>query len=86
MLARLPRAMKLMNRAIQLSKEQIQGKRQPGTKAEPGKPPQNRTGNLRRSIKGERTREGFGSYSAVAWPTIIYGRRVEPGGATCHKV
>ena len=66
--------------ALQLAKEQIKGKRKPGEKAESGKPPMNRTGNLRRSIKGEREREGFATYSAVVGPTIIYGRRVELGG------
>ena len=70
----------MMNQLIQLAKEQIKGKRQPGEKAESGKPPMNRTGNLRRSIKGEREREGFATYSAVVGPTIIYGRRVELGG------
>ena len=70
----------MMNKLIQLSKEQIKGKRQPGEKAESGKPPMNRTGNLRRSIKGEKMRVGFASYAAVVGPTIIYGRRVELGG------
>lgn len=70
----------MMNQLIQLAKEQIKGKRQPGEKAESGKPPMNRTGNLRRSIKGERAREGFATYSAMIGPTIIYGRRVELGG------
>ena len=70
----------MMSQLIQLSKEQIKGKREPGTKAESGKPPMNRTGNLRRSIKGEKMREGFATYSAVVGPTIIYGRRVELGG------
>ena len=70
----------MMNQLIQLAKEQIKGKRQPGDKAESGKPPMNRTGNLRRSIKGEKMREGFATYSAIVGPTIIYGRRVELGG------
>ena len=70
----------MMNQLIQLAKEQIKGKRQPGEKAESGKPPMNRTGNLRRSIKGERAREGFATYSAMIGPTIIYSRRVELGG------
>lgn len=70
----------MMSRLIQLAKEQIQGKREPGEKAEAGKPPKNRTGNLRRSIKGEKIREGFATYSAIVGPTIIYGRRVELGG------
>jgi len=78
----------MMNQLIQLAKEQIKGKRQPGEKAESGKPPMNRTNNLRRSIKGERAREGFATYSAMIGPTIIYGRRVELGGQLdyWHKV
>ena len=75
----------MMTQLIQLSKEQIKGKRQPSTKAEPNKPPMNRTGNLRRSIKGEKMREGFATYSAVVGPTIIYGRRVELGGGNWPK-
>lgn len=74
---------------IQLSKEEIKGAR-PYTvgprggriyqKATPGAPPMNRTGNLRRSITGERFRLGFASYSGVVGPTIEYARRVELGG------
>ena len=70
----------MMNQLIQLSKEQIKGRRSPGEKAVSGQPPMNRTGNLRRSIKGEKMRLGFASYAAVVGPTIIYGRRVELGG------
>ena len=70
----------MMSQLIQLSKEQIKGKRSPGEKAISGQPPMNRTGNLRRSIKGEKMRLGFASYAAVVGPTIIYGRRVELGG------
>jgi hypothetical protein len=71
----------MMSQLIQLSKEQIKGKREPGEKAESGKPPKNRTGNLRRSIKGEKIREGFATYSGIVGPTIIYGRRVELGSS-----
>jgi hypothetical protein len=70
----------MMTQLIQLAKEQIKGKRPIGQKAESGKPPMNRTGNLRRSIKGDKSREGFATYLAVVGPTIIYGRRVELGG------
>jgi hypothetical protein len=70
----------MMSKLIQLAKEEIKGKRQPGERATPGEPPKNRTGNLRRSIKGEKMREGFASYSAVVGPTIIYGRSVEMAG------
>lgn len=73
----------------QLAKEEIKGKRgshigpQGGIvwdKAEAGKPPKNRTGNLRRSIKTVKSREGFGIYSADIGPTMVYSRRVEEGG------
>ena len=44
-----------------------------------GQPPMNVTGNLRRSIRGEKFRQGFGSYLALVGPTIVYGRSVEMG-------
>ena len=71
----------MMLALIQLSKEEIQGSRPKGQKATSGIPPMNRTGNLRRSIRGEKFRTGFASYSAIVGPTIIYGRAVELGGA-----
>jgi hypothetical protein len=80
----------MMLSLIQLSKEQIEGKRPYTTgprggrvyeKATAGQPPMNRTGNLRRSIRGEKFRKGFASYSAIVGPTIVYGRAVELGGA-----
>jgi hypothetical protein len=71
----------MMLSLIQLSKEQIQGRRPKGEKATSGIPPMNRSGNLRRSIRGEKFRKGFASYSAIVGPTIIYGRAVELGGA-----
>lgn len=70
----------MMLTLIQLSKEQIVGRRPKGEKATSGEPPMNRTGNLRRSIRGEKFRKGFASYSAIVGPTIIYGRAVELGG------
>jgi len=70
----------MMVRLIQLAKEEIKGKRPAGEKATPDAPPMNRTGNLRRSIKGEKFKQGFGSYSAVVGPTMVYARRVELGG------
>jgi len=70
----------MMLALIQLSKEEIQGSRTKGEKATSGQPPMNRTGNLRRSIRGEKFRQGFASYSAIVGPTIIYGRAVELGG------
>ena len=70
----------MMTTLIQLAKEEIQGERPKGQKATPGQPPMNRTGNLRRSIRGEKYRQGFATYSAVVGPTIVYGRSVEMGG------
>lgn len=70
----------MMLTLIQLSKEEIQGRRPKGQKATSGIPPMNRTGNLRRSIRGEKFRQGFASYSAIVGPTIEYGRAVEIGG------
>lgn len=72
----------MMMALIQLSKEEIQGRRPEGQKAWTGRPtpPMNRTGDLRRSIRGEKFRQGFASYTAIVGPTIIYGRRVELGG------
>lgn len=79
----------MMMALIQLSKEQIQGARpytvgprggRTYSKATPGQPPMNRTGNLRRSITGEKFNVGFANYSAIVGPTIEYGRRVELGG------
>lgn len=70
----------LMTAFIQLAKEEIKGRRPEGQKATAGQPPMNRTGNLRRSIRGEKYRVGFASYTAIVGPTIIYGRAVELGG------
>jgi len=79
----------MMAALIQLSKEQIQGARpyivgprggRHYQKATPNQPPMNRTGDLRRSIRGEKFNVGFANYTAIVGPTIIYGRRVELGG------
>jgi len=70
----------MMTALIQLAKGEIKGRRLAGQKAVSGLPPMNRTGDLRRSIKGEKFRTGFASYSAIVGPTIVYGRRVEMGG------
>lgn len=75
----------MMTALIQLSKETIVGRRgrnADGTweKATAGQPPMNRTGNLRRSIRGEKYNVGFAKYEAIVGPTIIYGRAVELGG------
>ena len=72
-----------------LIKEEIKGQRgftlgpQGGKiwdKAEAGKPPMNRTGNLRKSIKSYKIRQGFATYRAEIGPTAIYSRAVEMGG------
>lgn len=70
----------MMVTLIQLSKEEIKGRRPEGQKATAGQPPMNRTGNLRRSIRGEKRTVGFAKYTAIVGPTIIYGRAVELGG------
>lgn len=75
----------MMATLIQLSKEQIKGIRPKDEfgnweKATPGAPPMNRTGNLRRSITGEKSKKGFANYTALVGPTMIYGRAVELGG------
>jgi hypothetical protein len=70
----------MMTAMIQLSQEEIKGQRPAGEKATAGQPPMNRTGNLRRSIRGEKFQEGFAKYSAIVGPTISYGRAVELGG------
>lgn len=77
--ARLARD-EMMASLIQLSKNEIQGRRGKNEKATAGLPPKNRTGNLRRSITGKKYEQGFGSYSAIVGPTIIYARAVEMGG------
>lgn len=70
----------MMSRLIQLAQEQIKGDRSNvGYPATPGQPPMNVTGNLRRSIRGEKFRIGFATYTAVVGPTIVYGRSVELG-------
>lgn len=79
----------MMNALIQLTAQQIKGRR-PYTigprggkryqKATPNEPPMNRTGDLRRSIIGEKYTLGFARYSAVVGPTVPYARRLELGG------
>jgi hypothetical protein len=62
-----------------LGKRQIKGQRPVGQKAITGEPPMNRTGNLRRSIRGQTTRIGFAKYSAIVGADMIYARAVEIG-------
>ena len=71
----------MMTTLIQLAKAEIVGRRPKGERAISGKPPMNRTGNLRRSIRGEKYDVGFAKYNAIVGPTMIYGRAVEMGGA-----
>jgi hypothetical protein len=71
----------MMVTLIQLAKAEINGRRPKGERATSGKPPMNRTGNLRRSIRGEKYDVGFAKYEAIVGPTMIYGRAVEMGGA-----
>ena len=70
----------MMTAMIQLAQHEIRGQRKEGEKATAGEPPKNRTGNLRRSIKGFKFSTGRARYSAIVGPTIIYGRAVELGG------
>jgi hypothetical protein len=78
--ARLARD-EMMAKLIQLAQEEIKGDRRDSPyPATPGEPPMNVTGNLRRSIRGEKFRTGFASYSAVVGPTMVYGRSLEVGG------
>jgi phage gpG-like protein len=71
----------MMTTLIQLAKAEIVGRRPKGERAISGQPPMNRTGNLRRSIRGEKYNIGFAKYAAIVGPTMIYGRVVELGGA-----
>jgi hypothetical protein len=71
----------MMVTLIQLAKAEIVGRRPKGERATSGQPPMNRTGNLRRSIRGEKYNVGFAKYEAIVGPTMIYGRAVEMGGA-----
>lgn len=75
----------MMAALIQLSKEEIKGRRPEGQRATAGQPPMNRTGNLRRSIRGEKFKTGFAKYEAIVGPTIVYGRAVELGGTFAPK-
>lgn len=70
----------MMMAMIQLAKKEIKGRRPEGEKATAGEPPKNRTGNLRRSIKGFPTKVGFAKYAAIVGPTMVYARAVELGG------
>lgn len=50
------------------------------TRTDPGNPPHNRTGNLRRSIHAS-SKKGFdGSYSAIVGPGAVYARALEVTG------
>lgn len=60
-------------------KRQIKGARPEGEKATTGLPPMNRTGNLRRSIRGRHERIGFARYEAIVGADMIYARAVEVG-------
>lgn len=70
----------MMNKLIQLSMEEIKGDRaNTPYPAIAGQPPMNVTGNLRRSIRGQKFRGGANTYRALVGPTIVYGRSVEMG-------
>lgn len=44
----------------------------------PGTPPNRRSGNLMSSVRTE-VRQGYGTYTASVFPTMIYARRLEVG-------
>jgi DNA-directed RNA polymerase subunit K/omega len=60
-------------------KRQIKGQRPEGEKAVTGQPPMNRTGDLRRSIRGQHMRLGYALYEAVVGADMVYARAVEVG-------
>ena len=60
-------------------KREITGVRPKGEKAVTGQPPMNRTGNLRRSIRGQSMRMGFAKYTAIVGADMVYARAVEVG-------
>lgn len=70
----------MMTAMIQLAQNEIKGSRKEGEKAVAGQPPKNRTGNLRRSIKGFKFSSGYARYNAIVGPTMVYSRAVEIGG------
>jgi hypothetical protein len=72
----------IMNTLTQLAHEEI---RTDNGAPKPDGPPVNRTGNLRRSIRGERFNIGFANYSAIVGPTIEYGRVLELGFSNGNK-
>lgn len=64
------------------AKREIKGDRKSvGYPATPNEPPMNVTGNLRRSIKANTQRKGFGIYVAEIGAYMEYARAVELGGA-----
>lgn len=67
--------------AVREVKMQIQGSHKRGTPtpSQPGHPPTNISGDLRRSIKSNVSRIGFATYKVEVGPTMIYGRAVELG-------
>lgn len=69
----------MMETLVKLSRAQIKGQRPPGQKATAGQSPMNRTGNLRKSIKGKKSRQGYGRYTAEIGPNVVYGVAVEWG-------
>ena len=56
------------------------------TRTDPGNPPHNRTGNLRRSIHATYKKGFAGSYSATVGPGAVYARALEVTGVgAAHK-
>lgn len=70
-------------------KKQIVGHHDAGTprpeENPAGTPPMNVSGALRRSIKFEIKKVGFGAYEAIVGPSVVYGRILELGFANGNK-
>ena len=62
-----------------MGKRNIKGERPKGQKAVIGQPLMNRTGNLRRSIRGQHQRLGYATYQAIVGADMVYARAVEVG-------
>lgn len=78
--ARIGKATFEISQALEgYGKRQIKGQRPEGQKATTGLPPMNRTGNLRRSIRGRYERIGFAKYTAIVGADMEYARAVEVG-------
>lgn len=67
-------------RIVSADRKKVDGGYEPPYPAIQGAPPMKVTGNLRRGIKGEVKRHGFGIYVAEVNSQAIYSRKLEFGG------